>query len=88
MEKIEFKNRLRKFWKRIGYSFLAMVFVDYLLLKIFGESPETNHTFGWYLFIIWTLLCGLALASWLFLSLFIILFSYVNREKEKEKDSL
>jgi hypothetical protein len=88
MEKTEFRNGLRKFLKRMGYSFLAMVFIDFLLLKLFGESPETYRTFGWYVFIIWTILCGLALASLLFLFLFTFIFSHCNKEEEEEKGSL
>jgi len=85
MKKQEFENKLRKVSKRIGYSFLVMVFVDFLLLNLFGESPETHHTFGWYVFIIWTILCWVTFVVFLFLLFFERISSYHNKKKEEEK---
>lgn len=84
MKNENLENRLKKLSKKLGYSFLAMAFVDFLFLKLFGESPEKYHTFGWYVFVIWTILCGLVFVAFVSIWIFKSLHLYFNKKEEEE----
>ena len=77
---METKKSLSLSGKLLALSFI-LLFIDFALYKLFGEPLEKYHSFGWYLFLVITISCGLS-----FISFFCLLFSEMKSSKKESKE--
>lgn len=72
--------------QKLLVSSFILLFLNFVLYKVFGEPVERYHSFGWYLFLIITILCSLSFAA--FWIVFIVEMRSVSKKEIQEKTKM
>ena len=67
-------------------AFFGLLLIDFIFYKVSGEARNGPPSFGWYLFLITTILCGISFLGWIITFILESISSYGKESKNNRKD--